>query len=65
MYGFPSRTTVLHSFATNDIKDIPITTRDVMISIDILRPSKFIAQRNKTRTQSNAENFNMNNVDIP
>ena len=40
---FPSNTTIIYLVATNDINNSPITTRDVMISIDMLGPSKFVA----------------------
>ena len=39
MSRFTSNTTILHSVATNGVKNSPLTIRDVMTYIDVLGPS--------------------------
>ena len=41
--GFPCIKTILYSVATNSINNIPITTKVVTISTDMIGPRKFAA----------------------
>jgi len=63
--GFPADFTLIYSVNTNSIKNNPITQRDIELSLEMLGPSRYIAQGKTTKTQPEGVDNTLRKIDIP
>ena len=61
--AFTSNKTVMYSVATNGVKSNPSTIGDTQISMEIIRPRKFVAQGKTIKTQSSTVSATLQQVD--